>query len=196
MASSLLITPAGGSGAPGCGESAPRLGNVGSLSAGAVGSPGGLAGEAWPPEPPRQEGGCFVLLPKPVQGWSHADAQGHPHQVVLRGAGGCPTPASEQPRGPQCQPRRGTGGGRRCLSWPLSNRPCGLEHTLVSWGLWGSSAERGYNQQMAGRWGLSQSTIQQQCQGPLHVTQPGVLPAFTELLFQSGREGTDPQKGR
>lgn len=86
VVSSLLITPAGSSSVPGCGESAPRLGNVGNLSTGAVGIPGGLAGEAWPPEPPRQEEGCFVLIPKPVQGWSHADPQGHPHQVVLRGA--------------------------------------------------------------------------------------------------------------
>lgn len=99
MASSLLITPAGGSGVPGCGESAPRLGNVGSLSTGAVGSP-------WPPEPPRQEGGCFVLLRKPVQGWSRADPQGHPHQVVLRGA---------VPHQPQsgCRAHSATPGGGR-----------------------------------------------------------------------------------
>lgn len=32
--------------------------------------------------------------------------------------------------------------------------------------------------------------------GPPACHLPGVLPAFTELLFQSGREGTDPQKGR
>lgn len=100
----------------------------------------------------------------------------------------CPTPASEWLPGPQCHPRRGTGGGRRCLSWPLSNRPCGLEHTLVSWGLWGSSADRGYSQQMSGRWGLSQSTIEPQCQGPLRVTcRASSLPSRSSCSSPEGR---------
>jgi len=67
------------------------------------------------PPTPELEGGCFVPLPEPVQGWSRVDPQGHPHQVALRG--GAPHQPWSGHRSPCVTPEGGMARGTHWPSW-------------------------------------------------------------------------------